>query len=224
VREPDDHEWLLARERGEDVSHVPADTRAAYAQLEHLLAALPASVPSAKWKHRVLDALDTPAPSHGPAARARRMWPIAGGIAAAALALVCLLPDRGPHRLPPESIVTSSSVMVVRGSRPHRGEGVSIGDVLVVVVKASRPSELRVYGDTGEPLARCAESEACAREHDASQHGFRFELDLRSPGDVRTLLFAGDAIPPGVHNLNADLEAAQRANVSVRQVSVVHVR
>ena len=232
MREPDDHEWLLARERGEDVSHVPEDTRTAYQQLEQLLTALPEPVPSAGWKDRVLAALDSPGPPglaapprHGTPARSRRMWPIAGGTAAAtALTLMCLLPDRGTDGRLAESIATSSVVMVLRGEQPHRGENVSIGDVLVVVVKANRPVELRVYGDTGEPLARCADSEGCALERDAPQHGFRFELVLRSPGDVRTVLFAGDAIPRAFDNLNADLEAAQRANVSARQVSVVHVQ
>ena len=55
--EPQDREWLLARERGEDVSHIPATTRVTYAQVEWLLAALCDPAPPAGWKRRVLDAL-----------------------------------------------------------------------------------------------------------------------------------------------------------------------
>ena len=56
--ELEDREWLLARERGEDVSHVPATTRLTYAHVEWLLATLRDPAPTAGWKRRVLDALD----------------------------------------------------------------------------------------------------------------------------------------------------------------------
>jgi hypothetical protein len=67
VGEPEDREWLLARERGEDISHISADTRLIYMCVEWLLAALHDPVPTAGWKRRVLDALDG-----APAARAPR--------------------------------------------------------------------------------------------------------------------------------------------------------
>lgn len=61
--ELEDREWLLARERGEDVSHIPATTRLTYAHVEWLLAALRDPAPTAGWKRRVLYALDgAPAP------------------------------------------------------------------------------------------------------------------------------------------------------------------
>jgi hypothetical protein len=64
VGELEDREWLLARERGEDVSHIPATTRLTYAHVEWLLAALRDPAPTAGWKRRVLYALDgEPAPA-----------------------------------------------------------------------------------------------------------------------------------------------------------------
>ena len=58
--ESNDYEWLLARERGEDVSHVSARTRAKYCQLDGLLKELPAYAPNPGWKQRVLDSIDDP--------------------------------------------------------------------------------------------------------------------------------------------------------------------
>jgi hypothetical protein len=60
VNDSNDYEWLLARERGEDVSHIPAETRAKYRQLDRLLNQLPTHAPSPGWKQRVLDSLDDP--------------------------------------------------------------------------------------------------------------------------------------------------------------------
>ena len=65
--ELNDEEWLLARERGDDVSHIPAPTREAYRQLDRLIDELPAHAPTSEWKQRVFDALDEP-----PAYRDRR--------------------------------------------------------------------------------------------------------------------------------------------------------
>lgn len=62
-----DDKWLLTRERGEDVSHVPAEARAPYEELGAMLRNLPAIAPSKDWKARVLAALD--------AEEAKRVWP-----------------------------------------------------------------------------------------------------------------------------------------------------
>src|ERR1051325_3610957 len=58
----DDREWLLARERGEDVSHIPEDTRARYRELGQLIVSLPGRSPSPGWKQRTLAAIDQPVP------------------------------------------------------------------------------------------------------------------------------------------------------------------
>jgi hypothetical protein len=52
-----DSRWLVARERGEDVSHVPSATRAAYHELGALIARLPGHGPGADWRRRVLEAI-----------------------------------------------------------------------------------------------------------------------------------------------------------------------
>jgi hypothetical protein len=329
MAEPDEEEWLLARERGEDVSHIPARMRARYEQLDKLIEALPERVPPAGWKQRVLGALDVPSPrsssdalealpprsssdaldatplqvqtgafsasdaSHSPSqtssapagsiaqsssarahslaltsparpasppqsspvqtlssagtsavaqrhsaaadaaahasaaqrrplARSRRVWASAG--AAAAIAIVVLVVVRGSATSPrrTEPIVTSE---IRRGERPHRGGDVAVGDTLVVRAQADGPIELRVYGDGGEPLARCTETQGCAVERSGVHRRYALEVVLRSPGETRAVLFRGAAaIPEPRKDLDADLEAALAANVDAREVVIVHVQ
>jgi hypothetical protein len=113
-----------------------------------------------------------------------------------------------------------------RGNSPHRsGSGsVSIGDTFVIQVTSDHPSELRVYGDTGEPLARCSEDQGCTVERDGNVRRFRLELVLRASGNVRAVLFTGASIPEAFQSLDADVETAQRADIAVRQVANVHVQ
>jgi hypothetical protein len=242
MTESNDYEWLLARERGEDVSHVPAETRARYGQLDRLIKELPAHAPSPGWKQRVLDSLDDPLETHRPRAfpsatarspvatrrsapvpRRRWMWGFGSGLAAVfGLGLVLFVYIHEPHT-PAEPLVAVSSVSIRRGQHPHRGDGPSIGDILVVETSSERPLDLRVYGDAGEPLARCAETQGCSVERDGGRRRYRFELELQSPGAVRTVAFAGDLMPSSVVNLDADLEAARQANAEAREVSIVHV-
>jgi hypothetical protein len=51
-----DHEWLEARERGEDIGHVPAHKREPYEKLGKMLAS--GMAPSPGFRKRVLDAID----------------------------------------------------------------------------------------------------------------------------------------------------------------------
>jgi hypothetical protein len=268
MSEPDDDEWLLLRERGKDVSHIPARTRAKYDQLVKLLEALPAETPSQGWKHRVLAALDdppaheisspaldappavgisSPAPQDATARdistapgrrRCRHTWTIVGGLAMAASFIVYSfgIPERRAARAPSHGeapVVATAPVVTTetrRGAEPHRsgsgsgGDRASIGDILVVRAHASRPIELRVYGDTGEPLARCTETQGCTVERDGDLRRIHFELELRALGDVRVVLFDGAAIPASVHNLEADVDSATRANVDAHQVGIWHVQ
>lgn len=255
MTELNDHEWLLARERGEDISHVPEETRRRYRELEQLLAGLPGPIPHQGWQRRVLDAVDA---THAPAVGARcesapppsvRSWPRASwppsvprhwaphlaatpvrrrlriatrATTALTLVLAVSLVDHGGDGAS-QADMAAPLVMVRRGNKLHRGGSASIGDTLVVHMKADRPSELRVYGDAGELLARCAEPEPCARDRSQRHHWFQLELVLHAPGDVRTVMFAGRA-PDTVDNIEADLEAAQRANVAVHQISIIRVQ
>lgn len=251
MADPDDEEWLLARERGEDVSHIPAGTRARYDQLDKLIEALPEHAPPAGWKQRVLEALDAPAPRsssdalaapaprsssdaldappaqapsgarRGPTSHRRRAGVLGGVAAAIGIVVVLVVRSWGTHSPLTEPIVTTETR---RGESPHRSGDVAVGDTFVVHVEADQPIELRVYGDGGEPLARCTETQGCKVERSGAHRRYSLELLLRSPGDTRAVLFSGAAATPEPRkDLDADLEAARAANLEARQVAIVHV-
>ncbi len=253
MTDPDDTEWLLARERGEDVSHVPAELRAKYDRLGSMIEALPDHAPSPGWRQRVLDALgapggpgaleaprasgpldaiagtdatapQTPRATDTPAvhtiATRRRTWAIAGSGAAAASVILAIALRGGGDGIT-EPIVTAE---VRHGDHQHRGD-VSIGDTLVVHADADHPIELRVYGDTGEPIARCGETGGCTVVREGARRRYTLEVALQAPGDVRAVLFTVlDAALPPPRDLDADLGAAHDAHVETRQVAIVHVR
>lgn len=269
MREPDDPTWILQRERGEDVSHISAETRAGYDRLAALIEALPNEAPDPAWKQRILATLDEPpARDLSSASRhrtRRRAWLVAVGLtAAAAIALVLTLCNRAIEERPsvvamgftprgaqvagsaqvPGSIRAAGSIHVAgstqtgavsdapritteirRSDVPRRGGGsASIGDTFILHVQVDRPSELRVYGDAGEPLARCTETQGCTVERSGKVRRFQLELVLRASGTVRAVLFTGDSIPGSFQNLNADAETAQRVDVEARQVAFVQVQ
>jgi hypothetical protein len=227
MREPEDSHWLVLRERGEDVSDIPADVRAPYDELARLLTELPRQSPRAGWKQRVLAAIDPPAVR-------RRHWafPIAESLIAIAAVAVLVLHDHGSTDHIPSAVAIAQrdepvvAIEIRRADKPHRsGAGsVCIGDTLIVHAEVSRPGELRVYGDTGEPLARCIAGAGCSVQHDGSIWRYRLALELRAIGDVRTVLFTGEGLPPAFQGLEADVEAAQRAGGRAEQVSVVRVQ
>lgn len=233
MSDPNDHVWLLARERGEDVAHVPAATRASYHQLERLIAALPTPAPPAGWKERVLGALDAPAaPIALPAPRRNRRW--VGAVASLAVAVIVVLvvyPRAADHRLVVPIAITAASGPVVtseirRGGGPRRSGDAetSVGDTLVLRADADRPIELRVYGDADEPLARCPGPQGCTIARDGTHGHYVLELTLRSPGVVRAMLFAGDAIPTAFRDLDADVAAAHDRGASARELRVERVQ
>lgn len=222
MSEPRDRDWLLARERGEDVSQVPAQTRARYAELDRMLEALPGQSPSPGWKQRVLERLDAPAesvPRVAPARR-RRGWVIAGAVIAAAAAVAVIIAWRSGILRPPATdlIVTTETR---RAGQLHRGD-IGIGDTWIVRTEAHEPIELRVYGDASEPLARCPEGPGCTAAQDGDRRRLVLEVRLGAPGDARAVVFAGGRMPPP-HNLEADLAEAQRVGIDAHQVAVVHV-
>lgn len=270
MNEPDDRTWILQRERGEDVSHIPARTRAGYDRLAALIAALADETPDPGWKRRVFASLGEP-PSHGVGSasrhRARHLVSLVmGGLAAAAAITLVLawchreievrpsaiaakepreprtavperplslarpaMPDDEPLSVASvagESVAAPLATAVIRrGDTPHRSsDGASIGDTLILSLEVDRPSELRVYGDAGEPLARCTETQGCTVERSGKVRRFQLQLVLRASGTVRAVLFTGDSIPESFRNLNTDMETAQRASVEARQVGFVQVQ
>ncbi len=205
-----DHEWLRAREAGEAIDDVPAGTRAKYEQLQSLIVDLPGEAPSAGWKQRVLASLDQAVepPVQRPPIRRLRRWIGSAAVAAAAVVLVVVFMRRGSPG-PSEPTLTTE---VRTGGSQHRGGDVSIGDTLIVKAASNAPAELRVYGGSGEPLARCgvAGDAGCSVERDGERRRFRVEVLLRAPGAVRSVLFVGPAIAPPGETLADDLAAAAR--------------
>lgn len=273
MTESNDYEWLLARERGEDVSYIPEHRRERYGQLDRLIHDLPMCAPSPGWKQRVLDCLDDPlvadrprtfpwatarsrvaAPRRSPSPPPRRWaWALGSGFAAslAAVFAVCAYlhdptaPEAPQVAVPvvthgerpievlqtiEESSPTApfagtSMVGVRRAARRHRGGGTAphIGDSLVVETTADRPIELRVYGDSGEPLARCMETQGCRVEHIGARRKYHLELRLHAPGEVRMVEYTGAAMPDALVSLDEDLEAASKAGADVKELATVHV-
>ena len=56
AKDASDYKWLVARERGDDISHVLAMDRAPYEQLGRIIGAR--TTPSPGWRQRVLEAID----------------------------------------------------------------------------------------------------------------------------------------------------------------------
>lgn len=251
MTESNDYEWLLARERGEDVSHIPAETRAKYSQLDRLIKELPAHAPSPGWRQRVLDSLDHPLETHRPhvfpwatarspvaaacrvrASHRRRWWGFGPGVTAtfaAAFALCALVHAlRSSDEDHVDGVVAlavgPTSVDVRHGDRPHRGLVPGIGDTLIVETMSDRPIELRAYGETGEPLARCSETQgSCRIVREGERRRYHFEIELRSLGAVHTVAYPADAVPRSFVSFDADLDAAHHANAEAKEISIVHV-
>lgn len=154
MSEPDDR-WLLLRERGGDVAHVPARTRARYDQLAELIRALPGEAPSAGWKARILAAIDeSPAdPLAAMGAHKRRcpVWLNRGALAVAgpcvvAIAVFCLvaMPRPAMNRAVLSEASISSKVVE---------EPTSPDDTLftMAIRRDSKPARLELMSRTQSP-------------------------------------------------------------------------
>ncbi|MBX3159455.1 MAG: hypothetical protein KF773_26020 [Deltaproteobacteria bacterium] len=206
-----DHEWLLARERGERVVDVPASELARYERLTAHLADLDDPVPPAGWEERLLARLDAPSPPRRRAARAA----VASALVLAAVAAAAwwLWPS---HGRPAPAV----SLELRRGSVVHRGDEGSIGDTLVVRGDLPERFDLRTYDEAGVLLARCGPDGGCA----SMGPPVVWEIALTSPGLVRVILITGDAVPPPLGRLDDDLAAASRAGAQIVQLREVTVR
>lgn len=246
----DDPAWLTARERGDDVSQIPEAERERYRALEALIAELPAQSPGPGWKRRVLAALDqaseptdvpaVPVPPRGavpapeptpPRAPARRTWVWIGGTAVAAAAAITVFVER----VRPEPAMRAAAVAgdvdvdvieadIVHGSEPRRGGDAAMGDSLRLRVDTQAGAEIRVYGDTGEPLARCNDTEGCQVVRNGARRHYTLVLPLRTPGDVRAVLFNGAGALPPPRDLDTDLAIAAHAGIAARQIATQRVQ
>lgn len=215
MSESHDHEWLLARERGEPIGDVPPETVRRYARLERMLAELPGTEPAADWQQRVLVEIERARPSAARRSRVRYMI----GLSAVAAAALIFLAIR--VRETPEPSAPSLTTEVIAGSAVHRGGEITIGDTLVVKAQSRAPAELRVYGDAHELVARCGVEEPC---YDRARRSFRIALDLRTPGAVRAVLFIGPRIPASGTTMAQDLEAATRAKITTLSIPPIIVQ
>jgi hypothetical protein len=237
-----DHEWLLARERGEDVSQVPAAERAAYRQLEQLIAALPDPAPPADWQRRVRAALQAGGARHVPArpiavpdrARpaaaaahgARYRWAGITAVATLAAAAAMLRPHPQPRVTVADTPHTEEPRIAteIRAGSVRRGFGQAhIGDALIVTVDVDTAIELRLYGDADQPLARCNDTEGCAVTYRGSHRHYVLEHLLRSTGALRVVMFTGSAFPATFELLDADVATAHAYGGDARQVATIHV-
>jgi hypothetical protein len=227
----DDREWLLARERGDDISDVPETTRAAYHQLEQLIAALPDPAPPADWKRRTLAALDAPAApiTAPPRLEPRRYrWAAVSGVAALAAAAVVLWFVLGPRPAPPQVAQVAVAAhadgpVVTTAIRPgglkRSTAAARLGDTLVVTADADAAIELRLYGEADEPVARCNDSEGCAVVHTGAHRHYVLEHVLQVHGTVRVVVFTGTAFPATFESLDADVATAHAYGGSARQIA-----
>ncbi|HSR95442.1 MAG TPA: hypothetical protein VLM79_00170 [Kofleriaceae bacterium] len=207
---------------------------------DSLVEVRPRSFPLATARSRVAS------PRRNPPLPSRRVpWALGSGIMSlVAVAMLCLyvhpptVPDgaHGDHAHAVassafddptiESLQGSAEASVgVRRAGKHRGgeSALQLGDTLVIETVADRPLELRVYGDTGEPLARCTESRGCRIEQRGARRKYHLELKLDAPGAVVTVAYGGAVMPESFVSLDSDTEAADRAGIRATEISVVHV-
>jgi hypothetical protein len=210
-----DAQWLLARERGEQVSPLDAQRSATYERLIGAIRDLPTIIAPDDMPGRVLAAIDRgDAPESSAPRRATRPWAVAAvaAVAMAAGIVLFMRPDAsGP---PPGQIATE----VRHGSVARRGEGAAIGDTLVVRAQVPPRGELRIYrGDA--MVARCPGGPTC-RENAG---GVSVEMELDVPGRYRPVMFgSGVASPSG--RAADDFDAAMRARIDAYTAPPVDVR
>jgi hypothetical protein len=114
--DPKEYKWLIARERGEDISHVLPAERAPYEELGALIGS--GMRPGAGWRQRVLDAIDAAEPPRASepelaAAPAPVAAPEAAPVAAPEAAPVAA-PEAAPVAAP-ETVVVAEPAPVVAG-------------------------------------------------------------------------------------------------------------
>lgn len=163
-----DYKWLVARERGEDIGHVPPTERTPYDQLGALIGR--GAAPSAGFRQRVLGAIDAI-----DAAEAAKQTAAGGAEPEPALAPVVPLrprPAQEPREQPPETpqkpqrqasrrwltvggamaaaAAAAVALLVIRPGRPAGAELAIEGRIErgATVVRADRASAEALLGDT----------------------------------------------------------------------------
>lgn len=214
--ERSEFEWLLARESNPSAPAPSGKIAGDYAELEELLATLPARSSDDSWQQDVLRATRTSAPPPAPWwRRGLARWTLRSTVVAAAAALVLLffLPPP-PRELEVEIVHRDDKRSQVD---PKRGnDSVVLGDHLVVVARPDGAADLRVYRSDGKLadgtlVARCPDGPSCR----TSTHGkYIIDVELDAPVEYRVILVVGmsDAT---VTAKDAFVDAARAANARI---------
>jgi hypothetical protein len=244
------YNWLVARERGEDIGHVLAAERAPYERLGELIGS--GMAPGAGWRQRVLDAIDAePAAAPGAAAapepvtatkpatatakppaapapvvpltRKQRRW-IAGGLAAlaAAAAAIVVIPRLRPHPSGSSQLVALATE-VSQGSAVVRGDTeAKVGDTLVVRAETLGPAELRVYGGSGERLIGACNDQPGQRGCTVARDGEHRRFVLEVPLEVPGMARAVIFLGAKLPASTGSLAADQEAAASAKIPTETH--
>jgi hypothetical protein len=211
VSDANDDAWLAARERGDSVDHVPAETRQRYRNLERHVAELPGERAPEGWQARVLAKLDATAP--------RRRWPIwvaAGGLAAAA-AIVLVLVMRGGSPGERDLVVIDVREPSHSATTTRSAGTAAVGDMLVAHATGAHLVELRAYRKTGPAIARCPGGPSCGADGS-------IELVLDARGPIRVVAFYDHEPPPPTTDRDADIAAASKAGTRIATAAPLDVQ
>lgn len=205
-------EWLLAREQDPSRPAPSTALGAEHAELQAMLASLPDASSDDAWQAAVVRRMRSAPPaviaSPPPWWRRRWLqWGVGGGIAAAMALAIWLL----SRPVPPEL-----EVAVV--SRIDRRSGdVGVGDQLVVRARSHGSADLRVFGSSGELLARCPGGPACTV---MSSGDLKIEVRLDAPGRYHVILASGlkQRLPESSMDTYIDAARATGAHIAVREI------
>jgi hypothetical protein len=196
--------WLRARRQDPGAPPPSPALVRAHAQLESLLGNLPPIRADDSWHDDVLKA----------AIRAhqrttRRRWTATVLGAAAVVSAIWLWPARRPRE-------PWLDVQIDHPNGPTRGAGgeAAIGDLLIVRAQLEPGSDLRVYRDRTDVLARCPHGPGC-RSSGANADDPLIHLALDVPGEYDVLLVAGADGPLPDGPMDTFLAAARNTNARI---------
>ena len=209
-------------------------------RLEALLADLPVvpttRAPRSGWQQRAAAALDAAAQAERPEAtgaeravhggspgasadrakrpiRSRRRVIAAGSAIAVGLAVVIIAQRWTSEAVRPGEPVIA---LAVESGGTSRSKQPSLGDTLVVRVRAPSAGEVRLYDSDGREQARCGGAgPGCRAESSHDEITQVLAMPVHAPGSYRVVWFAS-AIPGPSVGHDGDIAAAVGAGITVR--------
>jgi hypothetical protein len=201
--------WLRARSRDRGASPPSPALVREHAQLEGMLGNLPATRLDDSWHDDVLKAA-----MRDHRRTTRRRWTATVLGAAAVVSAIWLWPARRPRE-------PWLDVQIGHPNGPTRGGEAAIGDLLIVRAQLEPGSDLRVYRDRTDVLARCPHGPGC-RSSGANADEPLIHLALDVPGEYDVLLVAGadGALPDGPMDTFLAAARNKNARIAARTVDV----